>query len=116
MLWYEIREWKNLGHYFRRQVPIGDFVVDFACLKAKLVIELDGEQHAEKDAAEKDKVRDRILRQQGFQVVRVWNGELYNNTAAVLDAIWNLLPLGGEVSPKATVGVEIKPNQRKHNP
>ena len=48
-LWYELRDFKHLGHYFRRQVPIGKYITDFACLKSKLIVELDGGHHTADD-------------------------------------------------------------------
>jgi len=73
---------------FRRQVPIGNYIVDFFCSAANLVIELDGSQHAEN---ERDAVRQRWLEAQGYRVLRIWNAELYTERGAVLDAIWHAL-------------------------
>jgi len=80
-LWYVLRL-NHLGVKFRRQAPIGKYIVDFACYDKKLVVELDGGQHFEnKD----DEERDGWLRQQGFNVLRFWNNEvLENREGAVL--------------------------------
>jgi very-short-patch-repair endonuclease len=84
-LWYILRR-KNLnGLKFRRQQPIGRYIVDFVCFENKLVIELDGGQHAEQIA--EDQKRDRWLRSQGFRVLRFWNNEVLDNRDAVVETI-----------------------------
>jgi adenine-specific DNA-methyltransferase len=70
---------------FRRQVPIGPFIVDFACLRAMLVIELDGGQH--QLAMAYDAERSRFLKRQGFRVLRFWNNDVLVQTQAVLEVI-----------------------------
>ena len=72
-LWNILRLRRLDGFRFRRQLPIGPFIVDFACLGARLVIEIDGGQHM--DAAG-DHARDAFLQRQGFQVLRFWNNEV----------------------------------------
>ena len=84
-LWYMLRS-KNLsGLKFRRQQPIGSFIVDFVCLKKKLVIEVDGGQHdADKEL---DSERDKWLTGEGYKVLRFWNNEVMENREAVLEKI-----------------------------
>jgi very-short-patch-repair endonuclease len=84
-LWYYLRAHRFMGRKFKRQKPIGRYVVDFICLEEKLVIELDGGQHA--DNHEYDQERDAWLRGQGYTVLRFWNNELMNETESVLDRI-----------------------------
>ena len=98
-IWYMLRS-KNLnGFKFRRQQPIGSYIVDFICLKEKLIIEIDGGQHNQNI---NDTVRDNWLKQEGFRIVRFWNNEVLENRDSVLEKIINLtLPLtpplkGGE--------------------
>ncbi len=86
-LWYFIRRKALGGFRFRRQHTIGPYIVDFACLEAKLVIELDGDQHALGDAPERDANRDAYLREQGFEVLRFWNNEVYDEINSVLEVI-----------------------------
>jgi len=74
-----------MGRKFKRQKPIGRYVVDFVCLEDNLIIELDGGQHAENQ--EYDQERDAWLRGQGFTVLRFWNNELMNETGSVLERI-----------------------------
>ncbi len=88
LLWRLLRErFRPGGHHFRRQVPIEGYVVDFACLKARVAIELDGGGHAEPKAFEADALRDARLVELGFTVLRFWNHEIDRETEAVLDRI-----------------------------
>jgi very-short-patch-repair endonuclease len=79
------------GSHFRRQAPIGPYVVDFACLRAKLVIELDGGHHSRDDVASRDEIRTQWLQRQGYRVIRFWNAELNDNLAGVLDTVYAAL-------------------------
>jgi very-short-patch-repair endonuclease len=94
-LWLHLRRGQMQGHSFRRQVPIGRYVVDFVCLKARLVIEVDGDPHA--FALEKDTTRTAWLEEQGFRVLRFWNHEVLHATEGVLETV--LCALRGYVSP-----------------
>lgn len=87
-LWFAINR-GQLGYKFRRQVPIGPYVVDFAALEPRLVIEVDGGQHA--DSA-RDVVRDAWLKEQGFVVLRFWNDEVLQCLPDVGAAILAKLP------------------------
>ena len=84
-LWTALRRRQIDGLRFRRQVPLGRFIVDFACYDARLVIELDGGQHA--DHAQEDAARTAWLETRGFRVLRFWNSEIGENLEAVLEAI-----------------------------
>ena len=88
LLWRALRErlapWK-----FRRQHPIGDRIADFACPAAKLAIELDGGQHAERAAA--DDRRSTELAARGYRVIRFWNGDVIDNLDGVLEMIGQAL-------------------------
>jgi len=77
-----------LGHKFRRQVPLGRYIVDFVCLEKRLVIELDGGQHLE---SQRDEERDRWLREDGFRVLRFWNYEVLRDLDAVVEEICRAL-------------------------
>ena len=74
-----------MGRKFKRQKPIGHYVVDFVCLEEKLIIELDGGQHAEN--LKYDHARDSWLRSQGYTVLRFWNNEMMNEMEGVLERI-----------------------------
>jgi very-short-patch-repair endonuclease len=88
LLWLALRG-KQLGVRFRRQAPIGPYIVDFVCFEKRLIVELDGEYHAY--TAEQDEVRQRWLESQGFEVVRLGNRlvltQLEDVVAVLLDAI-----------------------------
>jgi very-short-patch-repair endonuclease len=73
------------GLKFRRQVPIGSYIVDFVCLEARLVVEVDGGQHALANA--EDLARERALAALGLRVIRVWNNEVMSNLDGVLASI-----------------------------
>ena len=90
-LWRALKRIPVYGSHFRRQVPIGPYVADFACLKARLIIELDGGHHSQDDIAAKDEARTRWLEKEGYRVVRFWNSELTENMNGVLDTIYAAL-------------------------
>ena len=89
LLWRHLRSHRLFGEKFRRQQPIGDYIVDFVHFGARLVIEADGGQHNE---SADDSIRDAWLRAQGFNVLRFWNSEILTNTAGVLEKIANEAP------------------------
>jgi len=86
-LWLLLRDRRFATYKFRRQVPIGSFIVDFLCPAQKLIVELDGSQHA--DSAY-DAKRDAWLTGAGFHILRIWNNDLAAPDI-VLDAIWHAL-------------------------
>ena len=91
-LWSALRDRRLGGYRFRRQYPIGPFIVDFACTKERLIIEADGGQHS--DSAT-DGRRTAWLETQGWRVVRFWNNEILKNAEGVIDAILRELRGGG---------------------
>ena len=91
-LWFRLRDRRLDGWKFRRQVPIEGYVVDFLCVDAHLIIELDGGQHAAQAAA--DAARTRMLEAAGFLVLRFWNNEVLGNMDGVLEAIVATLRAG----------------------
>jgi very-short-patch-repair endonuclease len=96
-LWWKLR-YRQLGGYrFRRQVPIGPFIVDFACLSHRLLIEVDGSQHAERVAY--DHARTRWLESRGYRVLRFWNGDVLQDIEGVLETIHRALLEAGTPHP-----------------
>ena len=89
-LWARLRDQRLRGVKFRRQAPIGAYIVDFATHEARLIVELDGGQHLEQ--REYDERRTRWLESQGYRVLRFWNGDALTRTDSVVEAI--LLALG----------------------
>ncbi|MEM9989074.1 MAG: primosomal protein N', partial [Pseudomonadota bacterium] len=83
-LWYHLRN-QQMGVKFRRQYQITPYIIDFVCLEKKLIIELDGGQHDQQKLY--DQTRDAFLKQQGFQVLRFWNNEVFENLEGVLSRI-----------------------------
>ncbi|PKP72417.1 MAG: hypothetical protein CVT83_00180 [Alphaproteobacteria bacterium HGW-Alphaproteobacteria-5] len=88
-LWSRLRR-DALGHSFRRQHPIGPYIVDFVCLDLKLVIEADGGQHNEIRAAH-DAKRTAWLEERGYEVIRFWNPDILRNIDGVLETILDVL-------------------------
>lgn len=86
-LWNRLKNRQLLGLKFRRQVPIGDYIVDFFCVEKSLIIELDGGQHNEVENIEYDKIRTEYLNQEGYKVLRFWNNDVWNNFEEVIDSI-----------------------------
>jgi len=87
-LWRALKSIPVYGSHFRRQVPIGPYVADFACLKARLIIELDGGHHSQNGIAAKDEARTQWLEKEGYRVIRFWNAELIDNLSGVLETIY----------------------------
>ena len=88
-LWYRLRNRQLMGSKFRRQVPIGPYFADFACLDARLVVEVDGDHHG--DQLVYDARRDQCLSEMGFRVLRFWVPEVDENIEGVIEAISDAL-------------------------
>jgi very-short-patch-repair endonuclease len=87
ILWSELRDHRLAGAAFRRQVPIENYVADFVCHAAKLVIELDGGQHFSPEGEQADAKRSAVIEANGFQVLRFSNHDVLTNRAGVLETI-----------------------------
>jgi very-short-patch-repair endonuclease len=85
LIWRHLRRKQLEGLKFRRQHPIGKYIVDFVCLERQLILEVDGGQHAIEQ--EKDNKRDDWLRAEGYQILRFWNNEVLENLPSVLETI-----------------------------
>lgn len=90
-LWYLLRSRRFENHKFRRQHPVGHYILDFACCSARLAVELNGGQHDEKQ--EYDRQRTLWLNRKGWYVIRFWNNELWDNEEAVLARILEILQM-----------------------
>ena len=122
-LWRLLRDRRLSGFKFRRQVPLGTYIVDFFCVGAKLIVEADGSQHAE---SLRDKARDAYLESQGWKVLRFWNNEVLQNREGVLETIFahasrpssgppgHLLP-EGEGVPALTFGPALSHEEGRHS-
>jgi very-short-patch-repair endonuclease len=78
---------RSLGSKFRRQVPLGPYVVDFVCFQSKVIVELDGSQHAD---SKSDMVRDQYFKDRGYRLLRFWNSDVMNNQDGILQRIVEL--------------------------
>jgi very-short-patch-repair endonuclease len=83
-LWSALRDRRLSGYRFRRQFPIGRFIVDFACTKHRLIVEADGSQHAD---SESDRERTAWREEQGWRVLRFWNNDILTNTEGVVETV-----------------------------
>ena len=88
-LWRHLRNRQLAGFRFRRQVPIGNYIADFACVDVRVVIEVDGGQHLTQQAY--DARRDRELAERGYRVLRFWDNDVLLNTESVLMVILDAL-------------------------
>ncbi|MDN5928438.1 MAG: DUF559 domain-containing protein [Hyphomicrobiales bacterium] len=84
ILWSELKARKLAGRKFVRQMPIGSYFADFACRSEKLIVEVDGSQHANSDY---DRRRDEFMRAEGYSVIRFWNGDVLKDLAGVCETI-----------------------------
>jgi very-short-patch-repair endonuclease len=85
ILWNRLRSRQIEGIKFRRQQPIEGYIVDFVSFEKRIIIELDGGQHAKEH--EKDRIREGILEENGFRILRFWNNEIFENLDGVLETI-----------------------------
>jgi very-short-patch-repair endonuclease len=93
-LWQRIRKKQLHGHRFRRQVPLGSYVVDFACIERALIVEVDGGQHGWRQ--ESDDKRTAWLEAHGWRVVRFWNNEVLQNIEGVLEKLSSEVNVSGD--------------------
>jgi very-short-patch-repair endonuclease len=92
-LWHHLRNRRLLGFKFRRQHPVGGHVADFLCEETRLIVEVDGGQHADSPA---DAVRTATLEAAGYHVLRFWNHDVLGNTDGVLEEIARTLRVATE--------------------
>ena len=104
-LWKHLRSKGLSGLKFRRQQPIGAYIVDFVCLEKKLIIEVDGGQHSN---SEEDRRRDAWLQGEGYAVLRFWNNEVLGNLEGVMEVIWRRCGAPSPQSPPLDKGGEVK--------
>jgi very-short-patch-repair endonuclease len=87
MLWAKLKGYQLAGLKFRRQEPIGTYIVDFVCFEKKIVIEVDGGQHGTESIRQKDAERTLWLEGEGFRILRFWNNDVLTNMEGVLEII-----------------------------
>jgi very-short-patch-repair endonuclease len=86
-LWVHLRSWRSRAYHFRRQAPRDGFILDFGCLRERLIVEVDGGQHNFDEHAVRDMARDAVFVRQRFKVLRFWNHDVDKNLAGVLQVI-----------------------------
>jgi very-short-patch-repair endonuclease len=89
-LWQHLRQRQVEGIKFRRQAPIGKYIVDFVCHQVKVIIELDGGQHNDEKNIQYDEARSQWLNSQGYFVQRYWNNEVFENIDGIVESILDL--------------------------
>jgi very-short-patch-repair endonuclease len=117
LLWCPLRMWQLDGYKFRRQQPLGNYIVDFVCLEKRLIVELDGGQHAEQ--SDYDAKRDAWLSEQGFTVLRFRNNDVLKHVEGVTERIFEVLKGSPFLSPSPQGGrkkIEGRNNPVKINP
>jgi len=90
-MWWSLRGGQLDGFKFRRQHAIGEYIGDFVCLRARLVVELDGDSHGDDDQQRRDSIRTETLQRAGYRVLRFWNDQIYNGMDGVAEEIRNAL-------------------------
>ena len=100
-LWNRLRSRALCGMKFVRQEPVGPYIVDLVCREQRLIVEVDGGQHAE---SPRDAIRDRWLRNHGYRVLRFWNNDVIANIDGVLEATADTLQNDGLPRPSLVIG------------
>ncbi len=108
ILWRQFRAHRFSGYKFKRQQPLGNYIVDFVCFGSKIVVEVDGGQHNE---SVEDSDRDDWLKSQGFLVLRFWNNDVLQNIEGVLTRIFEVL--APSLQPLSHEGREAKGSARR---
>lgn len=101
-LWYYLRANRFEGRKFRRQVPLGQFIADFLCEEARLIVEVDGGQHGDRACYDAD--RTAWLSERGYRVVRFWNNDVLSDIEGVLEALSLALAKKPTLSPALSQG------------
>ena len=107
ILWTRLRKRQVLGLHFRKQHPVSPYIADFACVEAKLIVEVDGATHSTAEERAHDERRRHYLEAQGWAILRVWNDEIYRNENGVVETImdWARAGLASRaIRPPAAVG------------
>ena len=107
-LWYHLRAHRFLGLKFKRQKPMGRYIVDFVCLEQRLIIEIDGGQHSEQ--VHYDQRRDAWLRSQGYTVLRFWNNDVMQQLESVLEQIRCTLGSRSRRCPTSCIHAVVSPD------
>ena len=86
-VWFRLRNLRDLGYHFRRQVPLDGYYPDFVGKKHRLIIEVDGSQHGEEPQLTHDRRRDAHFRAEGYRILRFWNSDVSGNLDVIVDTV-----------------------------
>ena len=98
-LWSILRNRQFFNYRFRRQFPIGQYIVDFICREKKIIIEIDGGQHNEQQNIEYDNNRTKYLNSEGYKVIRFWNNEIDKNMSGVYNRLKEVFGVDDIITP-----------------
>jgi very-short-patch-repair endonuclease len=113
IVWYGVRAHRLNGASFRRQTPVGPYIVDFVCHSAKLVVEIDGGQHFEDAHEKRDARRDRFLAAKGYRALRFSNLDVMSNRNGVLESIAEAVQAAAPSPPSpASAGEGAQPSEQ----
>jgi very-short-patch-repair endonuclease len=107
ILWTRLQKRQVQGLHFRRQHPVAPYIPDFSCVKARLIVEVDGATHSTEDERGHDERRRQYLEEQGWTILRVWNDEIYRNENGVVETMMDWARAGitsRAIRPPAAVG------------
>ena len=114
LLWRHLRFWQLEGYKFRKQQPLGNYIVGFVCLERRLVVEVDGGQHTEQ--TNYDLARDAWLRKQGFLVLRFWNNDVLKKIDGVMEMIAKNLQRTPFLIPSPQGGRRLRARKNSSSP
>lgn len=98
-LWNIIKDRQFFGYRFRRQFPIGQYIVDFICREKKIILEIDGGQHNEDINIYYDNKRTEYLMSEGYKVIRFWNNDIDNNIEGVYEKLKEIFVIDNNITP-----------------
>ncbi len=96
ILWTRLQRNQLMGLHFRKQHPVGPYIPDFSCVKARLIVEVDGATHSTPEERAHDERRRQYLEEQGWTILRVWNDDVYRNETGVVETIMSWARVGIE--------------------
>jgi len=87
IVWTRVQRGRLMGFHFRKQHPVGPYIADFACVKSRVIVEIDGETHWREFERRRDAARTAFLEREGWAILRVWNSDVYGNEDGVVETI-----------------------------
>jgi very-short-patch-repair endonuclease len=115
-LWVHLRSWKSRGYHFRRQAPRDDYILDFVCLREKVIVEVDGGQHNFGPQEIRDRDRDIHFVKEGFKILRFWNNDIDKNLTGVLETIDRALQNSSPTRPASPATLPLRGRDERGTP